>query len=68
SRFSVQARRLRKAMLKSMAMNIIGLRRPKRVRRRSEMAPESGPTKEPESGREMVMAALTDLERERRWR
>lgn len=55
-------------MVSIAPLRMMGLRRPKRVRRRSLSAPTVGPTKAPESGRTMVMAAAADLERPSFWR
>lgn len=50
-------------MVRIVPPRMIGLRRPKRVRRRSLSAPAVGPMKAPERGRTIVMAAAADLER-----
>lgn len=65
---SVQARRRRRNTVEMAPRRMMGLRRPKRVRRRSLRAPMRGPMKAPERGMEMMMAAVEDLERWRDWR
>lgn len=65
---SVQARRRRQTIVSSVPPRMIGLLRPKRVRRRSLSVPAVGPMKAPESGRTIVMAAAADLERPSFWR